>query len=68
MVDSEATITDINFTYGYSFFEFEEDGFRLGPTVAVSYTDISLEVTELTIPIPGDVPISVEIRGAGVAG
>lgn len=49
VVDSEATITDINFTYGYSFFEFEEDGFRFGPTVALSYTDIDLEVTELTI-------------------
>ncbi len=49
VVDSETSITDINFRYGYSFFEFEEDGFRLGPTVAVSYTDISLEVTELTI-------------------
>ena len=49
VVDTEASITDINFRYGYSFFEFEEDGFRLGPTVAVSYTDISLELTELTI-------------------
>ena len=48
-VDSEASITDINFRYGYSFFDFEKDGFRLGPTVAVSYTDISLEVTELTV-------------------
>ena len=48
-VDSEATITDVNFRYGYSFFEFEKDGFRLGPTIAVSYTDISVKVTELTI-------------------
>ena len=49
VVDTEVSFTDINFRYGYSFFEFEEDGFRLGPTVAVSYTNISLEVTELTI-------------------
>lgn len=48
-VESEATLTDINFRYGYSFFDFENDGFRLGPTVAVSYTDISVEITELTI-------------------
>ena len=48
-VDSEVSIVDIIFRYGYSFFDFEKDGFRLGPTVAVSYTDISLEVTELTI-------------------
>jgi len=49
VADTEATVTDINFRYGYSFFEFEEDGFRLGPTIAVSYTDLSLELTELTI-------------------
>ncbi len=49
VVDTEVSFTDINFRYGYSFFEFEEDGFRLGPTVAVSYTDFSLELTELTI-------------------
>ncbi len=49
VVDSEATLTDINFRYGYSFYDFEEDGFRLGPTVAVSYTNISVEVTELTV-------------------
>ena len=49
VVDSDVSLTDINFRYGYSFFEFEEDGFRLGPTLAVSYTDISLKVTELTV-------------------
>jgi len=49
VADTKVTITDINFRYGYSFFEFEEDGFRLGPTIAVSYTDISLELNELTI-------------------
>ncbi len=49
VVDSEASLTDVNFRYGYSFFEFEEDGFRLGPTVAVSYTNLSFDVTELTI-------------------
>ncbi len=54
VVDTEASITDINFRYGYSFFEFEEDGFRLGPTLAVSYTDLSLEVTELTIGLASD--------------
>lgn len=48
-VDTDASITDVNFRYGYSFFDFEHDGFRLGPTIAVSYTDISIEVTELTV-------------------
>ncbi len=61
VVDSETSITDINFRYGYSFFEFDEDGFRLGPTVAVSYTDISLEVTELTIAgVPTGTRVSFE--------
>jgi len=48
-VDSDVSITDVNFRYGYSFFEFEEDGFRLGPTIAVSYTDIDVKITELTV-------------------
>ncbi len=39
-VDSEVSITDINFRYGYSFFDFENDGFRLGPAIAVNYIDI----------------------------
>lgn len=49
VVDTEVSVTDLNFRYGYSFFEFEEDGFRLGPTIAVSYTDLSMKLTELTI-------------------
>ncbi len=49
VVDTEIELTDINFRYGYSFFEFEKDGFRLGPTLAVSYTHVSLKLTELTI-------------------
>jgi hypothetical protein len=49
VVDSEVSFTDINFRYGYSFFEFEKDGFRLGPTIAVSYTDFSVALTEFTI-------------------
>lgn len=49
VADTKTTLTDINFRYGYSFFEFEEDGFRLGPTIAVSYTDLSVELRELTI-------------------
>lgn len=49
ILDSDVEITDINFRYGYSFFEFEEDGFRLGPTIAVSYTKLSAKITEITI-------------------
>jgi hypothetical protein len=46
---TKVSLADVNFRYGYSFFDFEEDGFRLGPTLAISYTDFSIEVTELTI-------------------
>ncbi len=35
-IDTEVSVTDVNFRYGYSFFTFEDNGFRLGPTVAVS--------------------------------
>ena len=48
-VDTDISFTDYNFRYGYSFYDFEHDGFRFGPTIAISYTDISLEVTELTV-------------------
>ena len=47
VADSKTTLTDINLRYGYSFFEFEEDGFRLGPTIAVSYTTFSVALSEL---------------------
>ncbi len=49
VVDTEVKLTDINFRYGYSFFEFEEDGFRFGPTLAISYSDLSVTLTEVTI-------------------
>mgnify|MGYP000607417889 CR=1 FL=1 len=48
-VVSSASLTDVNFRYGYSFFDFKTDGFRFGPTIAVSYTDIELEITELSV-------------------
>ena len=60
-VDTDISFTDYNFGYGYSFFDFEQDGFRLGPTIAVSYTNISLKVTELTVEgIPLDAQFSYE--------
>jgi hypothetical protein len=48
-IDSDTSVVDVNFRYGYSFFEFEEDGFRLGPTIAIAYMNLKLKVTELTI-------------------
>ena len=60
-IETDVSFTDYNFGYGYSFFDFEQDGFRLGPTIAVSYTNISLEVTELTVEgIPLDAQFSYE--------
>ena len=51
-VDSEVSITDINFRYGYSFFDFEKDGFRIGPTVAVGNSTGSRFSFEDTLPVP----------------
>ena len=48
-VDSDSSVVDVNFRYGYSFFEFEEDGFRLGPTIAIAYMDLKWNLTELTV-------------------
>ena len=54
---SELAITDIDFRYGYSFFNYEEDGFRLGPMVAVSYTEFDARLKEISI---GGIGIPVE--------
>ena len=60
-VDSDTSVIDVNFRYGYSFFEFEEDGFRLGPTIAVAYMDLKLKVKELTLAgIPTGTQVSYE--------
>jgi hypothetical protein len=74
---------DVNFRYGYSPFTFEEHGFRLGPTVAVSYSSLDLELTDSatgekedineTFPAPtlgvhGEVPIGDIVLEADVAG
>ena len=48
-VKSKAELTDINFRYGYSFYTFEEDGFRFGPTLAVSYMKFDIELTEVEV-------------------
>lgn len=48
-VTSKAELTDINFRYGYSFYTFENDGFRFGPTVAVSYTEFDIELREIAV-------------------
>lgn len=36
---SDLDVTDINFRYGYAFRTIEENGYRLGPYIGVSYTD-----------------------------
>lgn len=75
--------SDINFRYGYSFFTFEEDGFRLGPTVALSYSDVAIELTDVdtglsedideTFPAPtfglhGEIPVGDVLLEADLAG
>lgn len=47
-VSSDVDLSRIDLVYGYSFFDFEEDGFRLGPTVTISYVDIDAEFVDLT--------------------
>jgi len=48
-VKTKAELTDVDFRYGYSFYTYEEDGFRFGPTIAVSYTKFDVKVKEITI-------------------
>ena len=80
---TDLKFVDVNFRYGYSFFTFEEDGFRLGPTVAVSYNEVDIELTDAasgeseqideTFPAPtlgihGEVPIGDFVLEANFAG
>ncbi len=54
-IATDITITDVDLRYGYSFYTFEEDGFRLGPVVALSYTNFEFELVDVEIlntPIP----------------
>ena len=82
-VKSNIDITDINFRYGYSPFSFEEDGFRFGPTIAVSYTKVDVKVTEKesgmsesiteefpvpTIGVHGEIPIDNIIFIGSISG
>lgn len=48
-IKTEIVFTDINFRYGYSFFTYEENGFRLGPTLGVSYTRVEIDLLELQV-------------------
>ena len=82
-VITDLEFTDVNFRYGYSPFTFEEDGFRLGPTIAVSYTSVFIELTDKatgvkeeideTYPAPtlgahGELPIGDVMLEADLAG
>jgi hypothetical protein len=82
-VVTDLDFVDVNFRYGYSFFTFEEDGFRLGPTLAVSYTSVDIELADVatgesedideTFPAPtvglyGEVPLGDFVLEANVAG
>ena len=82
-VRTKAKIVDVNFRYGYSPFTFERHGFRFGPTIAVSYTDLEIdlvnietgarETIEETFPVPtfgfaGGVPFGRVVISGHFAG
>jgi hypothetical protein len=58
-VDTVMQFTDVNFRYSYSFFDLEEDGFRLGPTIGISYTKVSVEFTEI---VAGPIATGVDLE------
>ena len=75
--------SDVNFRYGYSFYTFEDDGFRLGPTVALSYSAVTIELTDIdtglsedideTFPAPtlglhGEIPVGNVLLEGDIAG
>ena len=82
-VITDLEFTDVNFRYGYSPFTFEEDGFRLGPTISVSYSSVFIELEDKdtgksekideTYPAPtvglyGGLPIGDVVLEASMAG
>ena len=45
-VRTEVDLALYDFRYGYSFFDLDSDGFRLGPTIGVAYLDFDLTITD----------------------
>lgn len=73
-VETNISFTDIKFGYGYSFFTFEEDGFRLGPTASIAYTNIAVEIAAVEIAgeqvtgLSGEVEETLPVPTVGVHG
>ena len=49
---SELDLQLYDLRYGYSFFDLQRHGFRLGPTLGIAYLDLDVKI--------GNVPVSVE--------
>jgi len=45
-VKTEVDLALYDFRYGYSFFDLDSDGFRLGPTFGVAYLDFDVTITD----------------------
>jgi hypothetical protein len=45
-VRSELDLQLYDLRYGYSFFDLQQDGFRLGPTLGVAYLDLDVKITD----------------------
>lgn len=45
-VRTEVELERYDIRYGYSFFDFDEGGFRLGPTVGLGYLDFDVTITD----------------------
>ena len=82
-VRSEIDVAVYDIRYGYSFFDLESDGFRLGPTLGVAYLDLEVKITNQTtgadasieekLPMPrigmkGEIPYGNFLFDASLAG
>lgn len=82
-VRSELDLQLYDLRYGYSFFDLQTDGFRLGPTLGVAYLDFDVKITDQvtgtsdslseSFPIPrlglqGSIPFGQFDLGAKFAG
>ena len=67
-IESDIDVSLYDFRYGYSFFELESDGFRLGPTIGVAYFNLKVKVTDLVTGADSSIDEEFPIPRIGVQG